>query len=99
LGKDLLANPDQVATNGGTAFQTALWFWMTRNCHGAITNNPPSFAQTIRIINGGVECDGKRPDLVQSRVDKYKAFCTSFGVSPGSDLICSTSTEVSDVVE
>ena len=25
----LLQNPDQVAQDGKTAFQTALWFWMT----------------------------------------------------------------------
>lgn len=88
LGKDLLANPDQVATNGDTAFQTALWFWMTRKVHDAIIANPPSFGLTIRIINGGVECDGKKPELVASRVAKYQAFCAQFGVDPGSNLYC-----------
>jgi chitinase len=88
LGKNLLANPDEVATNGDTAFETALWYWMTRQCHEAMIANSPSFGLTIRRINGDVECDGKRPDLVASRVTKYQAFCAQFGVAPGSDLTC-----------
>ncbi len=42
LGIDLLANPDQVKSNGAIAFSTALWFWMTPqppkpSCHAVIS--------------------------------------------------------------
>jgi chitinase len=88
LGLNLLANPDQVAQDGTVAFKTAIWFWMKRNCHGAIIGPPPSFAQTIRIINGGIECGHGFDQRVENRVNAYTNFCSSLGVNPGTDLRC-----------
>ena len=88
LGLNLLANPDQVAQDGTVAFKTALWFWMKRNCHGAIIGNPPSFAGTIRIINGAVECGHGTDQRVENRVSAYTRFCSTLGVQPGTDLRC-----------
>lgn len=91
LGKPLRTDPDLVARDGAVAFQTALWFWMTEKCHDAILASKPSFANTIRIINGR-EC-GKPPGSLentqmQNRVTYYKQFCAKLGVSPGTDLTC-----------
>ncbi|GKV29219.1 hypothetical protein SLEP1_g38164 [Rubroshorea leprosula] len=46
------------------------------------------FGATTRAINGPVECDGKRPDLVQARAKLYTSYCTQLGVSPGTNLQC-----------
>jgi len=87
LNLDLLANPDQVSQNSGTAFKTALWFWMTSGCHGAILGSPPSFASTNRIINS-IECGHGFDQRVENRVNAYVGFCQSLGVDPGTDLRC-----------
>lgn len=90
LGKNLLANPDQVAQVPETAWQTAIWFWMTRGPHAAIMRN--SFSGTIRAINGGLECGkpagSQGNNQMQTRVTYYKSFCTALGVNPGTDLTC-----------
>ena len=54
LQKDVLNNPDLVAYDPATAWQTVLWFWMERGPHAAILRN--SFSGTIRAINGRLEC-------------------------------------------
>jgi chitinase len=87
LGLNLLANPDQVAQDGTVAFKTAIWFWMTADCHGAIIGPPPSFAQTNRIINS-MECGHGFDQNVENRVDAYTSFCSTLGVDPGTDLRC-----------
>ncbi|KAL1544849.1 chitinase [Salvia divinorum] len=51
-------------------------------------NNPEGFGATIRAINGNVECDGKRPDLVTSRVDLYTRYCGQLNVDPGINQRC-----------
>lgn len=81
---DLLQNPDQVAQDGNVAFQTSLWFWMTRGPHDAILRN--SFSGTIRSINSN-ECGSQSPE-VQDRVQNYKDMCSTLGVDPGNDLTC-----------
>ncbi|KAG0554231.1 hypothetical protein M758_12G077700 [Ceratodon purpureus] len=90
LKKDLLANPDQVAQDSATAYQTALWFWMTRGPHDAILKN--SFSGTIRAINGGLECNQPAGSVgnnqMKNRVTYYKSLCQTLGVSPGTDLEC-----------
>ncbi|KAG0623936.1 hypothetical protein M758_3G212600 [Ceratodon purpureus] len=88
LGLDLLADPDQVAEDGTIAFKTALWFWMKQNCHGAIIGPPPSFAGTIRIIGGAIECGHGTDHRVENRVNAYTRFCSRLGVHPGTDLRC-----------
>jgi predicted chitinase len=93
LGINLLNQPDQVATNPQLAFRTAIWYWMTQSgpnnqsAHAAITGSQ-GFGGTIRSINGALECDGKRPDIVQNRVNTYLQFAQLLGVDPGGNLYC-----------
>jgi hypothetical protein len=47
-----------------------------------------NFGETIRTINGALECDGKNPATVQSRVDAYRRFCAALGVEPGPRTTC-----------
>lgn len=90
LGLDLLNNPDLVKTDPSVAWQTAIWYWMTQSgpgsmtAHSAITGGS-GFGETIRSINGALECGGGRPDQVQSRVDAYKRFAAELGVDPGDE--------------
>ncbi|MFC3896118.1 chitinase [Lentzea rhizosphaerae] len=93
MGDDLLRNPDKVATNATTSWKTAIWYWMTQNGPGTMTPhnamvNSHGFGQTIRSINGSLECDGRNPGQVQSRVSKYQQFTGIIGVAQGSNLYC-----------
>ena len=89
LGVDLKNNPDLVASNATISWRTGFWFWMTQTgagsmtAHDAMVNNR-GFGETIRTINGALECYGKRPDLVQSRQNNYSNFAGRIGVSVGS---------------
>ncbi|WP_030640430.1 chitinase [Streptomyces flaveus] len=72
---------------------TGLWYWNTQSGPGTMTPhdamvNGAGFGQTIRSINGSLECDGKNPAQVQSRVDAYLRFTQILGVSPGGNLYC-----------
>ncbi len=93
LGLDLWSNPDQVAQNATTAWRTALWFWMTqsgagyRPAHQSMVNGQ-GFGETIRTINGSLECNGGHPAQVQSRINLYEDFTQILGVTPGSNLGC-----------
>jgi predicted chitinase len=93
LQKNLVGNPGMVSTDAVTNWQTALWFWVvhdnpgtagTKNCHQAIVAG--DFAQTTRIINGGIECPGSASAV--TRADYYKSNCSLLSVSPGSSLVC-----------
>ncbi|KAL5207951.1 hypothetical protein ABZP36_032386 [Zizania latifolia] len=86
LGFDGLGDPDAVARSPTLAFQTALWYWMN-NVHGAIVSGQ-GFGATIRAINGALECNGKNPTAVNSRIASYKQFCQQLGVDAGSNLTC-----------
>lgn len=96
IGVNLLANPDLVATNATIAWKTAVHYWMTNpgpnsmpaNRGITCTDSWCGFGQTIRSINGALECDGKRPDLVEKRVQKYRQICDMLGVSYGNNLYC-----------
>ncbi|MEV6711290.1 glycoside hydrolase family 19 protein [Lentzea sp. NPDC051208] len=93
LGLDLLGNPWQVAQNSTTAWRTAIWYWMTQRGPGTMTPhdamvNSAGFGQTIRSINGSLECDGRNPAQVQSRVSKYQQITGIIGVTPGGNLYC-----------
>ena len=66
------------------AFRSALWYWM-ENVHSVVGQG---FGATTRRINGAVECDGKQPDKVQSRINFYTDYCNQFNVSPGPNLGC-----------
>jgi predicted chitinase len=93
IGVDLLHNPNLVATNAAISWATALWFWNTQNGagtmtpHNAMVNNR-GFGETIRSINGSIECNGGNPDQVNSRINAYKSFVGRLGVGPGNNLDC-----------
>ncbi|MGW4234032.1 glycoside hydrolase family 19 protein [Streptomyces sp. NPDC004980] len=93
LGIDLLGNPWQVEQNASVAWKTGLWYWNTQSGPGTMTPhnamvNGAGFGETIRSINGSIECNGGNPAQVQSRIDKYKAFVQILGTTPGSNLSC-----------
>jgi chitinase len=93
LGLDLRSEPDLVARHATVAWRTGIWFWMTsagagaRPAHDSIVNGN-GFGETIRTINGSLECNGGNPGAVQSRVSKYLEFCQKLGVDPGANQGC-----------
>ena len=93
LGINLLNEPWRVSSEPALAFRTAIWYWMTQSgpnnqsAHAAITGSQ-GFGGTIRSINGSLECDGKRPDIVQNRVNTYLQYTQLLGVDPGGNLYC-----------
>lgn len=93
LGYDLRAQPELVAQNATIAWATGLWFWMTQHGAGSFTPHDAiigdhGFGETIRSINGDVECNGGSSEGVNSRVAFYQRFCTVLGVAPGDKLPC-----------
>ncbi|KAM1488900.1 hypothetical protein ACFXTO_032211 [Malus domestica] len=84
IGFDGLNSPETEASDPTVAFKTALWFWLNNVC--PVLNQ--GFGATIRAINGEVECDGKLPDAVQSRINYYKDYCNQLNVNPGGNLYC-----------
>ena len=93
LGIDLLGNPWQVEQNASVAWKTGLWYWNTQSGPGTMTPhnamvNGAGFGETIRSINGSLECNGGNPGQVQSRIAKYQAFVQILGTTPGSNLSC-----------
>ncbi|GGT28309.1 hypothetical protein GCM10010254_56300 [Streptomyces chromofuscus] len=55
--------------------------------HDAMVNGA-GFGQAVRSINGALECDGKSPAQVRSRVANYQRFTQILGVPPGGNLSC-----------
>ncbi|MEV0521875.1 glycoside hydrolase family 19 protein [Streptomyces sp. NPDC050439] len=93
LGIDLLRNPYLVERDPAVAWKTGLWYWNTQSGPGTMTPhnamvNSRGFGETIRAINGSLECNGGNPGQVQSRVDRYKQFTQILGTTPGSNLSC-----------
>ncbi|MFJ6700263.1 glycoside hydrolase family 19 protein [Streptomyces sp. NPDC091272] len=93
LGIDLLNNPRLVEQDPAVAWKTGLWYWNTQSGPGTMTPhnaivNGAGFGETIRAINGTLECNGGNPAQVQSRIDRYKAFTQILGTTPGSNLSC-----------
>jgi hypothetical protein len=93
LGLPLQSDPDLISRDGKVAWQTGLWFWMTqsgagyRSGHASMVGGN-GFGETIRSLNGSLECNGGNPGQVQSRVDAYRRFCRLLGVDPGANLGC-----------
>jgi predicted chitinase len=88
LGIDLLHNPNLVQTDAAVAWKTALWYWNTQSGPGTMTPhnamvNGAGFGETIRSINGSLECGGRNPAQVQSRVAAYQRFVGILGVGVG----------------
>ena len=50
--------------------------------HGTVSR------ETIRTINGSLECNGGNPAEVQSRVNYYLKFTQLLGVAPGNNTGC-----------
>ncbi|KAJ0973018.1 hypothetical protein J5N97_020977 [Dioscorea zingiberensis] len=86
IGFDGLNAPETLAKDPIISFKASLWFWMN-NVHSAMTSGK-GFGATIRAINGDIECNGKSPDSVNSRVRYYQEYCRQFGVAPGPNLYC-----------
>ncbi len=93
LGINLLGDPYLVERDPAVAMKTALWYWNTQNgpgtmtAHAAMTNGS-GFGETIRSINGALECNGGNPAQVQSRVNAYRNFTEMLGTTPGPNLTC-----------
>jgi predicted chitinase len=97
LGLNLLEDPDMVARDATVAWKTAIWYWMTQRGgtsttpHDAIVN-AVGFAETIRAINGGLECNqaagSHGNQQMQNRVRFYQSFTQILGVDTGSNLAC-----------
>ncbi len=80
-------DPDLLSRDPKAAFRTGFWFWTTQTGAGSMTAHNAivtgaGFGQTIRTINGALECDGRNPGQVQSRIDAYLKFTGLLGVSP-----------------
>ncbi|WP_343950671.1 glycoside hydrolase family 19 protein [Nonomuraea longicatena] len=93
LGLNLLQDPWRVERESAVAWKTAIWYWMTQNGPGTMTPhsamvNSRGFGETIRSINGALECNGGNPAQVQSRVNAYQRFTGLLGVTPGGNLSC-----------
>ncbi|RLV04393.1 chitinase [Streptomyces griseocarneus] len=93
LGIDLLHNPSLVQNDPAVSWKTALWYWNTQRGPGSMTPhdaivNGRGFGETIRSINGAVECNGGNPGQVQNRVASYQRFTQLLGVAPGGNLYC-----------
>ncbi len=93
LGLDLLRDPYLVERDSAVAWKTALWYWNTQRGPGRMTPHDAmvgghGFGETIRSINGALECDGRNPAQVQSRIDAYQRFTQILGTAPGGNLSC-----------
>jgi predicted chitinase/chitodextrinase len=93
LGIDLLDNPGLVQTDAAIAWKTGLWYWNTQSGPGTMTPhnamvNGAGFGETIRSINGSIECNGGNPAQVQSRINAYQSFTSILGVPAGNNLSC-----------
>jgi len=97
LGLPLLQDPDLVARDATVAWKTAIWFWMTQTgagrmtAHAAIANGI-GFGETIRTINGALECNQPAGSIgnnqMQTRVRYFQEFATLLGTTTGSNLSC-----------
>jgi chitinase len=83
IGKSqLLSSPGRVSQEGVLAWKAALWYWMEpSNAHKVFLQG--GFGDTIKAINGALECGGANPGQVQSRRQRFQTFCNALGVAPG----------------
>ncbi|QUQ72327.1 chitinase [Kutzneria sp. CA-103260] len=91
---DLLNHPDWVGTKADVAWEAGgLWFWMTQSGAGSMTAHDAmaknkGFGETIRTINGKLECNGANRDQMQDRVNRYKKYVGILGADAGGNLTC-----------
>ncbi|WP_042429069.1 chitinase [Streptacidiphilus anmyonensis] len=94
LHVDLLHNPWAVERDSAVSWKTALWMWNTQTgaghwtAHDAMVQGK-GFGETIRTINGDLECDGKNPAERNARINLFERFTGVLGtdVGPG-NLSC-----------
>lgn len=97
LGVDLWSDPDLVVREPKIAWETALWYWMTQvgpgrmSPHQAMVSGA-GFGETVRSINGVVECDKPQDAQAQAklarRADFYRRAAALFQVPVGERLGC-----------
>ncbi|HEY8941839.1 MAG TPA: glycoside hydrolase family 19 protein, partial [Cellvibrio sp.] len=58
-----------------------------RPAHDSIVNNY-GFGETIRTINGSLECNGGNPAQVQSRINEYNRILQIIGGTAGNNISC-----------
>jgi hypothetical protein len=46
------------------------------------------FGETIRSINGSVECNGGYPEAVEQRASFFANYCSKLGTTQGENLRC-----------
>jgi predicted chitinase len=85
---DLLHDPSKVEKDPAVAWKTGLWFWNSQKGAGTMTShdaivNGRGFGETIRSINGDLECNGKNPDQRNDRINLYKKFVGVLGTDAG----------------
>ncbi|MFI5618034.1 chitinase [Streptomyces sp. NPDC051567] len=90
---DLLNDPYKVERDPAVSWKTGLWFWNTQKGAGTMTAHDAmvqnrGFGETIRSINGALECNGKNPDERQDRINLYKKFVGVLGTDAGGNLSC-----------
>ncbi|MFJ3697418.1 chitinase [Streptomyces sp. NPDC090052] len=90
---DLLHDPYQVERDAAVSWETGLWFWNSQKGAGTTTPhdavvNGRGFGETIRSINGDLECNGKNPAERNDRINLYKKFVAVLGTDPGGNLSC-----------
>jgi predicted chitinase len=93
LGIDLLDNPYLVEQDPATSWKTALWYWNTQSGPGTMTPHDAmvdqaGFGETIRSINGSLECNGNGMSEMQDRVQLYEQFTRALGVDGGGNEGC-----------
>jgi len=93
LGINLLGDPWRAERDAAVAWKTGLWYWNTQSGPGTMTPhdamvNVRGFGETIRSINGSLECNGGNPSQVASRVAAYRNFSAVRRVDPGGNLYC-----------
>jgi predicted chitinase/chitodextrinase len=93
LGIDLLHNPYLVEQDASVAWKTGLWYWDTQTGPGTMTPhnamvNGAGFGETIRSINGSLECNGQNTAEMQDRINDYQKFVGVLGVPAGNNLSC-----------
>jgi predicted chitinase len=93
LHVDLLNDPYKVEKDAAVSWETGLWFWNsqagagTMTAHDAMVGNK-GFGETIRSINGALECNGQNADERNDRITTYKNFAGVLGTDPGGNLDC-----------
>ncbi len=93
LGIDLLNNPYLVEQSSAVAWKTGLWFWNTQSGAGSMSGHQAivsgaGFGESIRSINGTMECNGGNPAQVQSRIAAFQRFAQILGTTTGNNLSC-----------